>query len=208
MEDVLDVYHRPYDPKRPQLTMDELSKQLIAEVRRPLPAEPGKPRRIDYEYSRNGTANIFMVFEPLTGRRIVKVTERHTMRDWAHLMKDLADRHYREAETIVLVCDNLNTHVKASLYQAFPPDEAKRLADRFEIHYTPKHGSWLNAAECELSHLSRQCLNRRIPDMASLNAEVAAWQQARNNDAKAMDWQFTVDSARIKLKRLYPQYLT
>jgi hypothetical protein len=146
-----------------------------------------------------------MVFEPLTGRRLVEVTERRTMRDWARLMKDLVERHYPEAETIVLVCDNLNTHVKASLSQAFPPDETKRIADRLEIHYTPKHGSWLNAAECELSHLSRQCLNRRIPNMAALIEEVAAWQTARNHDANPMDWQFTTEAARIQLKRLYPQ---
>ncbi len=208
MEDVLDVYHRPYDPKIPMVCMDELNKQLVKEMRAPLPAEPGKPQRIDYQYSRNGTANIFMLFEPLAGRRYVKATERRTKIDWAYLMRELVDVHYPNAEMVVLVCDNLNTHVKASLYEAFNPEEAKRIADKLEIHYTPKHGSWLNIAECELSHLSRQCVDRRIPDMETLKKEIKAWNIYRNDKAKPVDWQFSVDKARVKLKRLYPSNQT
>jgi hypothetical protein len=204
MEDVLDVYHRPYDTNFPVVGMDELNKQLIKEMRAPLPAEPGKPQRIDYQYSRNGTANIFILFEPLAGRRYLEVTERRTKIDWAHLMRELVDVRYPDAEMVVLVCDKLNTHSKASLYEAFNPEEAKRIADKLDIHYTPKHGSWLNVAECELSHLSRQCLDRRIPDMDTLKKEIKAWNIERNNKAKPVDWQFTVDDARVKLKRLYP----
>lgn len=188
--------------------MDELNKQLVKEMRAPLPAEPGKPQRIDYQYSRNGTANIFMLFEPLAGRRYVKATERRTKIDWAYLMRELVDVHYPNAEMVVLVCDNLNTHVKASLYEAFNPEEAKRIADKLEIHYTPKHGSWLNIAECELSHLSRQCVDRRIPDMETLKKEIKAWNIYRNDKAKPVDWQFSVDKARVKLKRLYPSNQT
>jgi hypothetical protein len=157
MEDVLDVYRRPYDPKRPVIAMDEVPKQLVAQLRRPIPARPGRSRRVDYEYKRNGTANIFILFEPLAGRRQVKVTRRRTKVDWAHLIRELVDVHHPEAQSIVLVMDNLNTHTKASLYEAFEPKDAKRIADKLEIHYTPKHGSWLNVAECELSILSRQC---------------------------------------------------
>ena len=206
MEDVLEVYHRPYDPKRPMVAMDETSKQLVKEARVPLPPEPGRPERVDYEYRRNGVANIFMVFEPLAARRQVKVTQRRTKIDWAYLMKDLVDNHYPEAERIVLVIENLNTHAKASLYEAFRPQQAKRIADKLEIHYTPKHGSWLNVAECELSILERQCLDRRIGDIEALASEVAAWQQARENEAKPVDWQFSVENARVKLRRLYPSF--
>ena len=206
MEDVLEVYHRPYNPKRPMVAMDETTKQLVKEARVPLPPEPGRPERVDYEYRRNGVANIFMVFEPLAARRQVKVTQRRTKIDWAYLMKDLVDIHYPEAERIVLVIDNLNTHAKASLYEAFRPQQAKRIADKLEIHYTPKHGSWLNVAECELSILQRQCLERRIGDIEALPGEVTAWQQARENEAKPVDWQFSVENARVKLRRLYPSF--
>lgn len=206
MEDVLSVYHLPYNPLRPVVCMDELSKQLTAEIRQPWPMTSGQPQRIDYEYRRNGTANVFMLFEPLAGHRIVSVTQRRTKIDWAHQMRDLVEIHYPGAERIVIVCDNLNTHAKASLYDAFPPEEAKRIADKLEIHYTPKHASWLNVAECELSHLSRQCLDRRIPDMATLREELATWNESRNNEAKPVNWQFTVEDARVKLKRLYPSF--
>jgi hypothetical protein len=204
MEDVLDVYHRPYDPRYPQVCMDEASKQLIAETRQPLPAAPGQPERVDYEYERKGVANLFLFSEPLRGWREVAVTERRTMIDWAHTIRELVDVHYPEAERIVLVMDNLNTHRPGSLYEAFPPAEAKRLADTLEIHYTPKHGSWLNVAEIELSVLSRQCLDRRIADPADLQAEVAAWVQTRNTAGGRVNWRFTTADARIKLKHLYP----
>ena len=204
MEDVLDVYRRPYDEKRPLIAMDEVPKQLVAEVRAPRAARPGQPRRVDYEYRRNGVANIFMLFEPWAARRRVKVTERRTKVDWAYLIRDLVDVHYPKAEMIVLVMDNLNTHAKASLYEAFEPKEAKRIADRLEIHYTPKHGSWLNVAESELSVMGRQCLDRRIPDIQTLAQEAAAWQQRRDEEARPVDWQFAVEDARIKLKSLYP----
>lgn len=208
MEDVLDVYRRPYDPRRPQVCMDETSKQLVGEVVEPQPAGPGRPERFDTHYVRNGVVNLFMVFEPLTGQRHVKVTERHTRSDWARLMKELVDIYYPQAERIVLVCDNLNTHEKSSLYEAFSPDEAKRIADKFEIHHTPKHGSWLNVAECELSVLSRQCLDRRIGDMATLTREVQAWNDDRNNSPAPLDWRFSVEDARIKMRRLYPSTTT
>ena len=204
MEDVLEVYTRPYDPKRPQVCMDEGSKQLLAEKREPLPVRPGRAKRVDYEYERKGTANLFLCCEPLTGWRSVRVTERRTRLDWARVIKDLVDVHYPDAEKIVLVLDNLNTHSPGSLYEAFPPSEAKRLADKLEIHYTPKHGSWLNIAELELSVLARQCLDRRIPDRESLEREVAAWEAERNTLGGRVDWRFTTDDARIKLKRLYP----
>jgi len=204
MEDVLDVYRRPYDEKRPVIAMDEVPKQLVAELRRPIQARPGRPRRVDYEYKRNGTANIFILFGPLAGWRRVKVTRRRTKIDWAHLIKELVDVHYPEAEIIVLVMDNLNTHTKASLYEAFEPKEAKRIGDKLEIHYTPKHGSWLNVAECELSILGRQCLDRRIPDIETLQGEVEAWQQQRDGQARPVDWHFTVEDARIRLRSLYP----
>jgi transposase len=206
MEDVLEVYTRPYDPKRPQVCMDEVSKQLVGETRTPIPAAPGQPERFDYEYVRNGVANLFMFFEPLAGRREVKVTERRTMVDWAEAIGELVDVHYPEAEKIVLVMDNLNTHSIGSLYEAFTPAEAWRLAQKLEIHYTPKHGSWLNMAESELSILSRQCLNQRIPDPEPLRREVAAWQNERNQAETRTVWRFTTEDARIRLARLYPSF--
>lgn len=204
MEDVLEVYQRPYDPRRPKVCLDECSKQLVAETRPPLPAEPGQVARYDYEYERRGTANLFMLFEPLTGQRHVKVTERRTAVDFAQVIRDLVDVHYPQAEKIVLVMDNLNTHRPASLYQAFAPEEARRLLERLEIHYTPKHGSWLNMAEIELSALATQCLDRRIPDSGTLAREIAAWEAERNTAHRTVDWRFTTAEARIKLKRLYP----
>jgi hypothetical protein len=204
MEDVLEIYTRPYDPKRPQICMDELRKQLIGETRTPIPATPGQPARYDYEYVRNGVGNLFIFFEPLAGWRDVQVTTRRTRVDWAHAVRELVDIHYPAAEVIVLVMDNLNTHSLGSLYEAFPPAEARRIARRLEIHYTPKHGSWLNMAESELSILARQCLARRLPDLEQLRREVAAWQDARNHAKSAMIWRFTTDDARIRLARLYP----
>jgi DDE superfamily endonuclease len=208
MEDVLEVYHRPYDPKRPVICLDEASKQLIGETRRPLPPEPGQPERFDYEYVRNGTANLFMVTEPLGGWRHVAVTERRTAVDFAQLLQWLADDLLADAKKIVLVMDNLNTHKMASLYQAFAPAEARRLAERFEVHHTPKHGSWLNIAEIELSALSGQCLARRIEDRETLEQEVAAWQIDRDEHCVTVDWQFTAKDARIRLRRLYPSFQT
>jgi transposase len=204
MEDVLEVYIRPYDPRYPQVCMDEVSKQLLRDVRQPLPIEPGKPERRDYEYERGGVVNVFMFLEPLQGKRWVDVTERRTKVDWAHQIKELVDERYPQAQRIVLVMDNLNTHSPASLYEAFDPAEARRLANKLEIHYTPKHGSWLNMAEIELSVLSRQCLDRRVPDFESLQAEVAAWQERRDETGGEIEWRFTTEDARIKLKRLYP----
>jgi transposase len=204
MEDVLDVYQRPYDPARPQVCVDETSKQLIGETRTPLPTRPGQPERFDHEYRRNGAANLFMIVEPLSGACQVKITERRTRVDWAHLMRELVNVHYPQAEAIVLVTDNLNTHDKASLYEAFAPEEAKRVADKLEIHYTPKHGSWLDMAELQLSALCRQCLDRRIPDRAILEREVAAW--LRDHQSKPIHWRFTTKDARIKLKKLYPSF--
>ena len=204
MEDVLDVYHRPHDPDRPVVCVDETSKQLIAETRVPIPAKPGQPKRCDYEYERNGTANLFMMFAPLEGWRHVKVTDRHTAVDYAQILKELSDTHYPNASKIVLVQDNLNTHKPASLYEAFPAEEARRLVERFEWHYTPKHGSWLDMAESELSVLSTQCLDRRIAYKQILIEEVAAWEDSRNQKHAKADWQFTTADARIKLKRLYP----
>lgn len=204
MEDVLDVYKRPYDPKRPQICCDETSKQLIEEVRVPIPAKPGRVERVDYEYKRNGTANMFMLVEPLTGQVEVRVTERRTRTDWAHVMKDLVDRLYPQADRIVMVMDNLNTHAKSSLYEAFAPEEAKRIADKLEIHYTPKHGSWLDIAECELSIMQRQCLDRRIACIDDLKREVSIWVDKRNKNPTPVNWRFTTEDARIKLKRLYP----
>jgi len=204
MEDVLEVYTRPHDPARPLLCLDETSKQLVAETRAPLPMLPGQLARHDYEYERKGTANLFMLFAPLEGWRHVEVTDRRTAIDYAKILKDLSDTHFQRADKIVLVQDNLNTHSPASLYEAFAPDEARRLFERFEWHYTPKHGSWLDLAESELAVLSGQCLDRRIPDRAMLEREVAAWLKRRNtNNAKA-DWRFTTADARIKLKSLYP----
>lgn len=206
MEDVLSVYTRPYDFERPVVCMDETSKQTVEEIQTPIAMKPGEPRRYDTEYKRNGVSNIFMAFEPLAGKRFTEVTERRTKIDWAHFMKSLVDEHYPNAQTIVLVLDNLNTHDKSSLYEAFEPEEAKRIADKLEIHYTPKHGSWLNMAEIEFSHLSRQCLDRRIPNQEMLQTEVAAWTNARNQKQVRANWQFTVDDARIKLNRLYPSF--
>jgi hypothetical protein len=204
MEDVLGVYERPHDPRFPLVCMDEVSKQLLRDARGPLPMGPGMPERRDYEYERGGVANLFLFCEPLAGRRWVDVTERRTRVDWAYRIKDLVDERYPAAEKIVLVMDNLNTHTPASLYEAFEPMEAKRLADKLEIHHTPKHGSWLNMAEIELSALSRQCLDRRVPDFGTLEAEVEAWQDRRNAKGGKIDWRFTTEDARIKLKRLYP----
>jgi DDE superfamily endonuclease len=208
MEETLDIYKTPYDPQYPQVCMDEMSTQLIGEVRTPLPAAPGKPLRYDTEYKRNGTANIFLAFEPLTGQRYTNITEQRTKVDWAYFIQALIDQHYPHVEKIRLVMDNLNTHTKASLYEAFDPPEAKRLADKLEIHYTPKHGSWLNMAEIELSHLSRQCLGDRIADKATLIQEVHAWNKTRNESNAKVHWQFTTEDARVKLRRLYPIILT
>ena len=204
MEDVLEVYTRPYDPQRPQVCIDETSRQLVTETRAPLPASPGQPERIDYEYERHGTANLFMAFEPLAGQRRVKVTERRTAVDFAHLLQEVVDVQYPQADKIVLVMDNLNTHKLASLYEAFVPAEARRLMERLEIHYTPKHGSWLHMAETELSVLATQCLDRRIPNSTTLTQEVAAWERQRNAAQCRVNWRFTTPDARIKLKRLYP----
>ncbi len=204
MEDVLDTYCLPYDPRFPQVCMDEATKELHQDVRPPQPLVPGQPARVDYEYERAGVANLFLFCEPLTGQRWVSVTDRRTRADWAAQIKLLVDERFPQAERIRLVCDNLNTHTPASLYEVFPPAEAKRLADKLEFHYTPKHGSWLNIAEIELSVLSRQCLRRRLPDRATLATEVAAWQQRRNAAGGTVDWRFTTADARIKLKRLYP----
>jgi transposase len=204
MEDVLEVYARPYDPKRPQVCFDEGGKQLIGEVRPPLPLRPGQPQRQDYEYERNGTANLFLVFEPLAGTRRVEVTERRTNQDFARIIRRLVDEWYPEAEKIVLVLDNLSTHTPAALYEAFAPAEARRLVEKLEWHYTPKHGSWLNVAEMELSVLARQCVDRRIADREALRREVAAWEEKRNAAVVKVDWQFTTADARVKLKRLYP----
>ena len=204
MEDVLAVYTRPHDPERVLVCLDETSKQLIAETRVPIPAKPGQPKRYDYEYERNGTANLFMMFAPLEGWRHVEVTDRHTAVDFAHMVRDLSDTHFPTAKKIVLMEDNLSTHKPASLYEAFPAAEARRLVERFEWHYTPKHGSWLNMTESELSVLSGQCLDRRIPDKQTLTEEVAAWEDSRNRKHAKADWQFTTADARVKLKRLYP----
>jgi DDE superfamily endonuclease len=204
MEDVLEVYKRPYDPQRPVVCLDETSKQLVGETRTPLPPAPRRPRRIDYEYERKGTANLFMIFEPLAGKRRVKVTERRTATDFAQVIGELVDDQYPEAEKIVLVMDNLNTHKLASLYEAFEPAEARRLMERLEIHYTPKHGSWLDMAETELSVLAHQCLDRRIDSIKGLAREVRAWEKQRNQAKCRIDWRFTTKDARIKLKRLYP----
>jgi hypothetical protein len=204
MEDVLEVYQRPHDPQRPQVCLDEASKQLVAETRVPVPAAPGRPARSDYEYERQGTANLFLVCEPLAGKRQVRVTARRTAVDFAETIRLLVDEWYPDADQIVLVMDNLNTHKAASLYEAFPPEEARRLLAKLEIHHTPKHGSWLNIAEIELSVLGRQCLDRRIPSQPELTREATAWVQRRNKEHCTVDWRFTTADARIKLKRLYP----
>lgn len=204
MEDVLEVYQRAYDPKRPQVCFDEGSKQQTKETRQPLPARPGELAKYDYEYERNGTSNLFIFFTPLESWRHIKVTDRRTKIDFAHCMRDLVDVHFPDAQKIVLVMDNLNTHKFASLYEAFPPEEARRIIDKLEIHYTPKHGSWLNMAEIELSVLHRQCLNARIPDQITLIQKVTAWQDKRNASEATVHWRFTTADARIKLHRLYP----
>ncbi|MGA9855787.1 MAG: IS630 family transposase [Gammaproteobacteria bacterium] len=204
MEDVLEVYHRPYDEKRPLVCLDEASKQLIGETVQSLPAEPGQPERFDYEYVRNGTANLFMISQPLLGWRTVQVTERRTAKDFAEVLRWLVEDLHDEAERVVIVMDNLNTHKLASLYEAFPPEQARRIAERLEIHHTPKHGSWLNMAEIELSVLARQCLDQRLESSAKLQQEIEAWELERNEQQVEIKWQFTTDDARIKLHRLYP----
>ena len=204
MEDVLEVYARPYDPKRPVVCVDEGAKELRSTPRGSLAMEPGEPERMDYEYARHGKANLFVSVEPLRGRRRIRVTQRRASVDFAEELRILVDIDYAEAECVVLVMDNLNTHSAACLYEAFPPWEARRIASKIEWHHTPEHGSWLNIAEIELSVLHRQCLNRRIEDVSSLEREVLAWQQARNTAQATVDWQFTSADARIKLRRLYP----
>lgn len=206
MEDVLELYQQPHDPNAPVVCMDEASKQLVGEVRTPIPAAVGRPARVDYEYERKGTANIFLFAEPLVGWRWTRVTEHRTRIDWAQAIKLLLDIHYPAARVVRLVMDNLNTHNLGSLYEAFEPTEARRLARRLEIHYTPKHGSWLNIAEIELQVLSRQCLDRRIDNRDQLARHVQAWAEHRNASITGVDWQFTADKARIKLKRLYPEF--
>jgi DDE superfamily endonuclease len=205
MEDVLEVYKRPHNLGAPVICMDEQPTQLIRETRTPLPAEPGQAERVDYEYERNGTATNFLFTEPLAGWRKVNVRETKKKTDWAEEIRELLEVDYPEAPTVVLVCDNLNTHTPAALYEVFPPAKARRMVERLEIHYTPKHGSWLNIAECELSVLTRQCLDRRIPDINSLREQVSHWSNQRNAGQKSVDWHFTTEDARIKLKRLYPQ---
>lgn len=204
MEDVLEVYHRPHDPACPVVCVDETSKQLSVETRKPIPAKPGRPARYDYEYEGNGTANLFMMFAPLEGWRKVKVTDRHAALDYAQVLKELSDIHFSGATKIILVQDNLSTHKPASLYEAFPAAEARRLVERFEWHYTPKHGSWLDMAESERGVLTSQCLDRRIADKQTLIEEVDAWEKVRNKKQTKADWQFTTANARVKLKRLYP----
>jgi hypothetical protein len=205
MEDVLNIYHLPSNSDYPVVCMDESCKQLVGEVCSPLPMLPGQPRKEDHEYVRNGVAEIFLEVEPLGGKRHVVVCEHRTRIDWAQFIKGMLDERYPLAKKVILIMDNLNTHSIASLYEAFIPSEARRLADRLEIHYTPKHGSWLNMAEIELSVLSNQCLNRRIPDMTRMQNEVAVWEKSRNNRNSKINWQFTTDDARIKLLRLYPK---
>ena len=208
MEDVLDIYQLPQDPKNPVVCVDETSKQHIKEIRKPLPMAEGSPLRYDCEYQRNGVSNLFMIFAPLEGFRHVEVTDTRTSVDFAHICRDLVDVHFRGAEKIKLVCDNLNTHKLASLYKVFPPDQARRIAEKIEFHYTPKHGSWLNMAEIELSVLSRGCISRRIPDQETLKREIRAWQTQRNEQRTSMSWRFRTDDARIKPKKLYPSIST
>ena len=204
MEDVLEVYHRPYDPARPVVCMDESFKQLIGEVREPLPPTPGRVERYDSVYVRNGVASLFLAFEPLAGWREVKVTDTRKRTDWAHFIRELVDGRYKDADRVVLVMDQLNTHSVASLYEAFPPEEARRIAERLEVHHTPKHGSWLDMAETELSILHRQCLNRRIDEPEEVRREVGPWEKDRNERECRIHWTFTLAAARVKLKRLYP----
>jgi hypothetical protein len=203
---VLEVYQRPYDARFPQICMDEGSKQLIAETQAPLAMEPGKVKREDYEYERQGTCSIFVAVEPLAGKRFLKVSEQRTKKDWAYFMRDVIDNQYAEAEKVILVMDNLNTHVFSSFYEAFEPSEARRLIEKIEVHYTPKHGSWLNMAEIELSVLARQCLSRRIASIEQVRSQVLAWQLQRNLAQATINWRFTTEDARIKLKRLYPSF--
>ncbi len=205
MEEVLDLYHAPYDPQFPLICMDESNKQMVGEVHAPLALAPGHGQINDHEYVRNGVAEIFLEVEPLTGRRHVAITERRTRKDWALFVKGMLEERYPQATKVRLVMDNLNTHNAASLYETFAPEEARRLARRLEIHYTPKHGSWLNVAEIELSALNSQCLNRRIPDIELMRKEVVAWELDRNNRAATIEWRFTTEDARIKLRRLYPK---
>ena len=205
MEDVLEVYKLPYDAKRPFICMDEMPKQLLADKREPLSSQAGSPARQEYEYQRNGVADLFMLFEPLAGKRFVEVTEKRRKVEWATVMKQLSDVRYPQAEKIIVVLDNLNTHTPSAFYETFEPEEARRLVERFEFHFTPKHGSWLNMAEIELSALVRQCLDRRLPDIETLTDEVQAWQQQRNDEVVKVRWQFTTTEARTKLKHLYPK---
>lgn len=204
MEDVLEIYHRPYNEKFPMVCLDETNRQLIAEIRKAIPAKPGQHKRVDYEYRRNGVVNLFMMFEPLKARRHVKVMNQRTRKDFAYCIRELVDVHYPDAEKIILVLDNLNTHSEGSFYEAFEPAEARRLAEKVEIHCTPKHGSWLNMAEIEIGVLSRQCLSQYIESKEQMISEVGAWQQQRNYAEATVDWQFTTADARIKLKKLYP----
>lgn len=208
MEDILDVYKRPYDEKNPWICFDESCKQLVKETQNPISPEPGQLERYDYQYERNGVANLFIFFEPLTGWRHVEVTDQRTAIDYAHQMKYLVDERYPQADKIGVIQDQLNTHVKASLYKAFEPEEAKRILDKLEFHYTPKHGSWLNMAEIEFSVLNHQCLDRRLPDQDTLKLEIAAWSEQRNQKSHSVNWRFTTADARIKLKRLYPSIQT
>jgi hypothetical protein len=204
MEDVLDLYAEDFDPLRPVVCFDELPYQLVAETRLPLPMQPGKPIRYDYEYRRNGTCNLFMFFQPLAGWRHVEVTEQRTKQDFAHQMKDLVDVHFPEVEVIRVVLDNLNTHSPAALYEVFEPQEARRIVRKLEFHYTPKHGSWLNMAEIEISVLDRQCLDRRLAEVRMVRSEVVAWETLRNDQTATVDWRFTTTKARSKLEFLYP----
>ena len=205
MEDILEVYKRPYNPNCPLICMDEMPKQLLGDIREPQPMQQGQPTREDYAYKRNGVADLFMLFEPLQGKRHILVTEQRRRVEWAAAMKYLADELHPDAEKIVVVMDNLNTHTPASFYETYAPEEARRLTERFEFHYTPKHGSWLNMAEIELSALTRQCLDRRIADQDTLTQEVQAWQARRNSEVVKVHWQFTTADARIKLRHLYPK---
>jgi len=206
LEDILEVYQQPYDPKRPVVCLDEMPKQLLRDGREPLPMQSGNPEKVDYEYQRKGVTNLFMIFEPLAGKRRIEITDQRRRVEWAEVMRMVSDELYPEAEKMVMVLDNLNTHVPAAFYLAFEPEEARRLVERFELHYTPKHGSWLNMAEIELSALTRQCLDRRIPDKDTLIREVKAWEKQRNSEVVKVHWQFTTADARIRLKSLYPKY--
>jgi len=206
MEDVLEVYKRPYDPKHPVVCVDEMPKQLLMDTRDPLPMRTGEPERFDYEYKRGGVADLFMLCEPLAGKRHIEITDQRRRIEWAEVMRIVSDELYPDAEKIVVVLDNLNTHVLAAFYLAFEPQEARRLVERFELHYTPKHGSWLNMAEIELSALTRQCLDRRIPDKDTMIREVKAWEDQRNSEVIKVHWQFSTADARTKLKSLYPKF--